>query len=99
MILYSTNVKARHDLGINSITEALTKFEPWAPPPVPTVAIDVQTPLGLSIKTAPTGSMAQSFEFAARELMKNEPAETRLKYPELYQWKDAADSARGGANG
>lgn len=38
--------------------------------------------------------MQSAFESAANELMKQEPKRTADKYPELFHWKVAVETAR-----
>jgi hypothetical protein len=66
---------------------------PSAPPP-PAGPINVHSALGKTIVTAPHSDMGRSFEQAARAIMDQEPQATKAKYPELYQWKAAVDTAR-----
>jgi phospholipase C len=92
----SETVTKRHSQGIASITEALTNDVPWAPPQPPTTPINVQTALGRSIQTAPQSDVAQSFEIAANEILKQKPDDTKRVYPELFLWKEAVSKARNG---
>lgn len=92
---YSDSVQNRRDQGIASITEALTNEVSWVPPVPPSAPITVNTALGKTIETAPSDEMTKSFEYAANQLMEQKPAETGKKYPELFQWKNAVENARG----
>jgi phospholipase C len=93
---YSSEVAARSRSGaaIASISKALSNvLSPSAPPP-PAGAINVHSALGQTIVTAPQSDMGRAFEQAARAIMDQEPEATKVKYPELYQWKAAVDTAR-----
>ncbi len=85
---YSASVEQRKQAGIGSISEALTDEAIGEPPVVPDIKIDVQTALGKSVAVAPQTDMQKSFENAALELIKNNPAEVAKKFPELFQWRD-----------
>jgi len=93
--IYSPDVEKRRRDGIRSVSEVLENIKPFAPPNAPSVALDVKTALGESIAVAPDSPMRQSFEEAGRQMLEQKPAEVRKKFPELFQWKDAADKARG----
>lgn len=89
-------VAQRHSQGISSITDVLNNDAPWDAPQPPTTPIIVQTALGRSIQTAPQSTVAQSFEMAANEVLRQKPDDTKKKYPELYLWKAAVSTARNG---
>lgn len=95
---YSISVKNRsmQQPGIKSISAALSNDQPRDAPNVPAVPILVQTALGQTVIQPPSSYMAQSFESAAMEIMKQRPADVSQKYPELFQWKAAVEKARGG---
>ncbi len=96
---YSASVQARSQQpsGPKSISVALTNTAPFLPPHAPAGQIAVTSALGDSIAVAPTPSqaMAQSFEMAAQNLLKDEKPGMLEKYPELFQWRDAVAKARG----
>ncbi len=92
---YSASVQKRRDQGIASLSEALTNDVPWVAPVPPSAPINAQTALGRTIEIRPENEMAQSFEYAANQMLQQKPVETGKKYPELYQWKDAVANARG----
>jgi len=93
---YSASVDARRTVGpgISSLSIALTTEAPRAAPAVPPDPIFVKTALGRNIAAAPEPGMQSAFEQAATDMMEQEPEKTREKYPELFQWKDAAEKAR-----
>lgn len=92
---YSPAVDVRKKQGIASISVALNNETPWTPPPAPSQPINVASALGENISTQPTSTMGQSFEVAAQELIAKEPGGVAVKYPELFQWRDAVAKARG----
>jgi phospholipase C len=92
---YSAAVANRAAQGIASISSSLTATAfSMPPPPAPTAAIKVKSALGDTIATEPDSDMARSFEKAAIGMMAQHPKEVKEIYPELYQWKAAADQAR-----
>jgi phospholipase C len=93
---YSPEVAARSRSGqaIASISKALSDVSTPSAPPPPAGPINVHSALGKTIVTAPHSDMGRSFEQAARAIMDQEPQATKAKYPELYQWKAAVDTAR-----
>jgi phospholipase C len=91
---YSPSVDKRRQIGINSISTALTNEKIWLPPKPPSQPIQVSSALGEMIAVAPDHPMAQSFEIAAHKLMESNPDAVAVKYPELFQWKNSADNAR-----
>ncbi|PWT74716.1 MAG: hypothetical protein C5B59_10525 [Bacteroidetes bacterium] len=93
---YSATVDQRKQSGIHSISEALTDNADLTAPAAPSQPILVKSFLGDNIPTAPKGAMAQAFEGSAVQMMTQMPDQTRAKYPELFQWKDSVDKARGG---
>jgi len=95
---YSATVNERKTQGITSISSLLIDQPAAVAPAPPTAPIMVQTALGRSIETGPESEMANSFEYAANEMMKSKPVETGKKYPELFQWRNAVDNARGVEN-
>ena len=92
---YSADVRARQDQGIVSLSAALHDVPILAAPPPPPQPIPAPTVLGRSLANPPTTAMQSAFENAANELMKQEPQRTAQKYPELFHWKTAAETARG----
>ncbi len=63
-------------------------------PPPPPQPIPAPTVLGTSLARPPATQMQSAFESAANELMKQEPKRTADKYPELFHWKVAVETAR-----
>ncbi len=92
---YSADVRARQDQGIASLSAALQEGVILAAPPPPSKPIPAPTVLGKSLAVPPSTPMQAAFESAAHELMKQEPKRTGEKYPELFHWKMAAETARG----
>jgi phospholipase C len=91
----SVDLRGKSNPGIASITEALTNDTVWYPPTPPTDKIEVSSALGDRISVAPTEPIAQGFELAAMEMIKNNDKDSvNKKYPELFQWKDAVDKNR-----
>jgi phospholipase C len=93
---FSKNVGIRKKAGIQSLLETITT-EVLSPPPLPpSQPIPVNSILGESLTKEPAASetMRQSFENASLELMKQRPADVKRKFPELFQWKNAADQRR-----
>jgi phospholipase C len=93
-IPYSKTVDDRKQQGISSISETLTNETKWDPPLPPSQKIEVSSALGDRISVAPTKPIEQAFELAAMELIKQEKDSVSIKYPELFQWKDAVDKNR-----
>jgi len=91
---YSNTVDERKQQGIASISETLTNETVWDPPLPPSQKIEVSSALGDRISVAPTQPIEQAFELAAMELIKREKDSVSIKYPELFQWKDAVDKNR-----
>ncbi len=96
---YSASVAARsqQNPGPQSLSVALTNAVPFLPPHAPAGQISVTSALGDSIAIAPspTQTMAQSFELATQDLLKQQHNGMMAKYPELFQWRDAVAKARG----
>ncbi|HSZ33779.1 MAG TPA: alkaline phosphatase family protein [Puia sp.] len=85
---YSIPVTNRKDLGIRSISAALNNTTVYDAPSAPT---DIFTPLvtlGKGLSVPPESEMQKAFEFAALQLITQKPAEVKIKYPELFQWRD-----------
>jgi phospholipase C len=91
---YSTTVGNRKGQGIQSISAALSAAADQVAPDPPSAPIFVKSFLGDNIATAPDGEMAKSFEDAALRMMAANPEDTKVKYPELIQWKDITEKAR-----
>jgi phospholipase C len=91
---FSGPVDNRRKQGIASISVALGDAPRPESPPAPSQVIPVTTALGGRV-ALPQTDMQKALEQAANALMSNRPQETGKKYPELFQWKAAADAARG----
>jgi phospholipase C len=94
---YSPAVAARSAQAPNiaSLSAALNDTANPNPPPAPPSApIFVHSALGDNIATPPDSAMGQSFEQAANNMITQQPAGVRDKYPELYQWQAAVTQAR-----
>ncbi|MES1160704.1 MAG: alkaline phosphatase family protein, partial [Bacteroidota bacterium] len=97
---YSATVEDRRTNGIHSLSAALDTTLTRVAPAPPQQKILVSSALGDKIDTAPdTGSMRQSFEGAAMDMLAARPEDTARKYPELLQWKDVVTKARAQGNG
>lgn len=92
---YSATVEERKKKGIQSISKALTNNPDVTAPPPPRQSIAVKSFLGDNIATAPHSAMGRLFEQAAKDMMTEMPKETAVKYPELFQWRDAVAKTRG----
>ncbi len=92
---YSPAVADRARQGIVSLSSALgaTAFS-IPPPPAPAVVINVKSALGDNVANLPDSDMGRAFEKAATGMMEQHPGQVKKIYPELYQWKAAADQAR-----
>lgn len=91
---YSATVADRKNQGVHSLSEALTAEADKTAPDAPPAPIVVKTALGANVANEPDGAMGQAFEQAALNMLKSRPADTKEKYPELVQWKDAKTAAR-----
>ncbi len=89
---YSASVDQRRRQGIGSLSAALGDEPRPDVPAAPSVAVPVAAPL-VERAPAPSG-MRASFEHAARQLAQRHPAETRTKYPKLFDWMAAVEAAR-----
>jgi len=86
--------RSKQTPAIESITKTLTNESYWEPPLSPAQPIDVKSALGLSIHTYDSEPMAQSFAFAANELLISEPEKTNEKYPEIAEWQNAVSNRK-----
>lgn len=96
-IPYSPDLEARANQSpkISSISVALSDQQNLADAPQPDSApILVRSVLGDTTCTPPTEGIPLSFELSARDLMARFPEKVRVKYPELFRWRDELDLAR-----
>jgi phospholipase C len=91
---YSASVEQRRQHGIRSVSEILTNEAPWEAPPAPAQPITVTSALGKTLTTEPDSNMGKAFEQSARNMLAREPEQTKVKYPELLQWKAAVEQGR-----
>jgi phospholipase C len=93
--IYTTPVTQRKEAGICSISVALNNAAPFAAPVAPTDTLTPMATLGKALTTAPQSDMAKSFELAGLQMIDQKPAEVKIKYPELFQWKDTVVKSPG----
>ncbi len=80
--------------GVESISTALNNNSYWEPPTSPAQSIAVKSALGLSINVTDDRPMAQSFEYAMKQMLASKPALTNKKYPEIIEWQNAVNNRR-----
>jgi phospholipase C len=92
---YSDDLAARAAAGIGSVADALNRDEPRSvipkppenAPPVQVVGTLEAMAGDLAAGIVPKkGANARAFEDAARQLVKQRPADVKAKYPELIHW-------------
>ena len=80
--------------AVESISAALNNNSYWEPPPSPAQSIEVKSALGLSIIVTDKSAMAQSFEYAMKQMLASQPNPTKEKYPEIIEWQNAVNNRR-----